>query len=680
MARQEVARKEVFMRSAETAETIKPGTVLGGRITVDRFIHTSAVSQVYLASDNKTHRGVALRVLSKTVIESDESFDILRDATNEAAKIKHPNVVATYGVGSYGSNTRFTACEWVDGSSLADFVASRKEAGQNISVRGIYNLVTHICKALDEVHQTTFHGALRPSSVWITKSGRVKVGDFGLGLTLVKTGKWKLLAEPEQAFFAPEIKLGKVPDKRSDIFGIGAILYVLLTGRSPVEQFVPPSTVHPDATPELDRILLKCLAVDPADRYARPEELSRSLLPLVAETPEPQTTDFDIDIEIDVDVAASLPPPRSEKAVRDTTANRTLGVKVQSSPAAIPAQAAVPPRTASSPRLTPISPTPGPAPTGRISPTPEPRAAETPKTGRASEPEVRARQSEVDLEGLLKRVTENDAPRWMVQKDRLDHGPFSGRELVQMIVKGEVAGDNGLLNMDTGERKEVREYPEFTHFLEQHRMIRAEQEEKAALERSSKVEKRSNAATFIILASAISVLVLAGLGYLLSRRAAREERARDVDLANLFESGQVKIVGNAGILTYKPTARRAGARSSTSPGGFSSYEDAMNQAMSLGDATRGGGERQLTSGDVAGVMNRKLNSLFGCVSQALRQGQRLGTVKIDLAIAGSGNIMGATVNAGNNDFKRCIVGMVKQIKFPTFPAPRMGARYSFDVD
>jgi hypothetical protein len=106
----------------------------------------------------------------------------------------------------------------------------------------------------------------------------------------------------------------------------------------------------------------------------------------------------------------------------------------------------------------------------------------------------------------------------------------------------------------------------------------------------------------------------------------------------------------------------------------------MNQAVDLGDAKSGGGERQLTSGDVAGVMNTRLNSLFGCVSEELRRGGKLSSVKIDLAIAGSGSVLGASVSAGSNEFQGCIAGKVRNIHFPAFPAPRMGARYSFNVD
>jgi hypothetical protein len=153
-----------------------------------------------------------------------------------------------------------------------------------------------------------------------------------------------------------------------------------------------------------------------------------------------------------------------------------------------------------------------------------------------------------------------------------------------------------------------------------------------------------------------------------------------VNLAEAFMSGQVKIKGTAGILKA-PGRRGGGARRGGGDGsGFTSYDDAMNQAMELGDATKGGGEQQLRASDVEGVMNRKLNSLFGCVGQELRSGGRLGTVQIDLAILGSGQVAGASVNPGSAAFRKCIAAKVRQISFPSFPAPRMGARYSFGVD
>jgi hypothetical protein len=104
-----------------------------------------------------------------------------------------------------------------------------------------------------------------------------------------------------------------------------------------------------------------------------------------------------------------------------------------------------------------------------------------------------------------------------------------------------------------------------------------------------------------------------------------------------------------------------------------SYEDAMMQAMDIGSAS-GGGEQTLSAGTVAGVVNKNLNAIYnGCVRGSV------GKVKIDIAIAGSGQVMGVTVNAGDAGFQKCVADQVRKIRFPSFPAPRMGARYSFDT-
>jgi hypothetical protein len=104
-----------------------------------------------------------------------------------------------------------------------------------------------------------------------------------------------------------------------------------------------------------------------------------------------------------------------------------------------------------------------------------------------------------------------------------------------------------------------------------------------------------------------------------------------------------------------------------------SYEDAMMTAVDIGSAS-GGGEQTLSAGTVAGVVNKNLNQLYGaCVRGSV------GKVTIDIAIAGSGQVLGVTVNAGDAGFQRCVADQVRRIRFPSFSAPRMGARYSFNT-
>ncbi|MDH5672450.1 MAG: protein kinase [Myxococcales bacterium] len=637
-----------------TSPAIESGTLLGGRFRVERPSHEDALGATLLARDEKTRKPIAIRVLSQRIVTDTDTFDAIRGEVKAAAKLKHRSLMGTYGVGTHGGNHPFIATEWVNGEPLSELVVKRRQAQQPLSVRGAYNVIAHVCKALGTVHDSSCHGALRPSVVWVSRSGRVKIGDLGVGLALVGSGKWALLPAEEQAYLAPEVKADGTPDARSDVFGIGALLYVMLTGRSPMDDFVPPSQAHPDATEELDAILMQCLAVDPTQRYQDVKDIAAALLPLVASTPEPEGNEFGVDLELDIDIAMSIAPPAPEPA--------------HDAPAAVVFQGASAPAGA----IPAVAPAPMAAP--------NPLAAPAPM---AAEPAAPRKRLEDELGELTDRLTQNDAPRWMAVKGGLDHGPFTARELIKLIVEGEVLSEHGLLNMDSNERKPLAEWEEFQDFVQQYKLRREEAEHAAALEASTKIERRGNVAKFAILGGSLALILFAGGGYLLSRQAAeKREAGDDVDLAAMFESGQVQIQGTAGILKA-PTGgkrRKGGARSGGGGGGFTSYEDAMNTAMELGDATKGGGERQLRSSDVAGVMNRKLNTLFGCVSQELRRGGRLGNVRIDLAILGSGKVMGASVNTGSGAFKKCIAAKVRSIQFPSFPAPRMGARYSFDVD
>ncbi len=648
-----------------------PGAVIGGRFQIESEFAADTLGRTLLARDQKTKKPIAIHLLAPSLGNDRATYELFREEVRTAAKLKHRSLVAIYGVGTHAGDQHFVAREWVQGQSLSELVAERRVQARPLSVRGVYNVIAHVCRALSAMHELTCHGALRPSIVWVTRSGRVKVGDLGTGLGLVKAGRWQLLPVEEQAFLAPEVKAGGQPDTRSDIFGVGALLYVLLTGRSPIDQFMPPSQAHPDATQELDALLLRCLAADPAQRFRTPDEIIAAILPLSAASPEPQGIDFAANMDIDVDIAVSIGPPAPRAA---PAASPMPATDLRISP---PPHAPLPPQVASAQR--PAAPTP----TAARAPTP-PAIAQThtpavqPARPAANTPHV----DHVDIAELSARLTKNDGPRWMAVKDGMDHGPFTARELIKLIVDGEVLEQHSLFNMSTNERKLVGEYPDFAEFVHQYKIRRDEHEHAQALARSTKVETRSTAAKFLVLAAAVGAIALIGGGYVMSRRAAKQrEHQAELDLAALYESGQVKITGTAGILQH--TAHPGGPRRSVgagSGGGFSSYEDAMNQAMELGDASKGGGERQLTSADVAGVMNRNLNRLFSCVGEELRRGGKLGGVVIDLAILGSGHVAGASVNSGSGAFQHCLSAKIREVQFPSFPAPRMGARYSFNVD
>jgi eukaryotic-like serine/threonine-protein kinase len=604
---------------------------------VERSVATAAIGELLFARDQKSRKPIAVWALATDFAADPQVFELIRNDVRSVAKLKHRSLLGTYGIGTHGDQ-RFIACEWVQGTSLFELV-NDPQRQRPLSLRGISNVIAHVCNAVAYLHaEGSCHGGLRPHVVWISKSGRVKLSELGVDLALARCGKWQLLSAAERVCLAPEVSATGRVDVATDVYGVGVLLYYMLTGRLPdAAPAVLPSRVHPEASPALDAVVARCMAGEATARFQTIAELRAALLPRVAESLDPPPLEFGVDLEIDVDVALSLPPRAGNKrvSVAALTATATTG---------------------------------------------------SDRSGHSVSADARAPAADAQLAALMTKLTENDAPRWMAVKNGLDHGPFTARELIKLIVEGEVLEQHGLFNMRTSERKPVGEWQEFREFVEQHKLRKAEVDEAAALHRSKKVERRSNVAKFAILAGLIGVLLVAGIGYMVSRQAAEARKAeREVDLAALFESGKVQVRGTAGILRTSPP-RAAGKRSAGSPSptagidGFGSYDDAMNQAVDLGDATQGGSEAQLRPSDIEAVMNRQLNTLFSCVSQELRAKQPLGNVQIDLAIRGSGQVMGASVNAGSPAFKRCIAGRLRQLRFPAFPAPRMGARYSFSVD
>jgi hypothetical protein len=644
-------------RADAPSQGLAPGSVVGGRFEIERAVGEDALGSLLAAKDQKTTRPIAVRVLRPGLIATPAAMEVLRAEIKIAATIQHKSIVATYGMGTDKGGARFVATEWVDGRTLSDVVREKKQEGATpMSLRGAYNVLAHVCKGLEAAQKAgASHGAIRPSVVWITKAGRVKVANIGIERAIVRTAGPAALGADELAFLAPEVKVGGTPDERSDVFGIGCLLYAMLTGRSAADDFVAPSSMHPEATPEVDDLLLRCLSADPAARFASPTEVQEALVALAVETKAEEHGDFGVDIDVDVDIgAAAKAPPQAPTGVRP---------KPPPPKPAAPAAKAPPKPAAPAVAAKPAGPQIG----ARVG---------ADQSFRAPVPfdAAPAASADVDLGALVAKITENDAARWMVVKDGLDHGPFSGREMVQLILKGEILGDHGLLNMDSGQRRKVREQPEFVEFLEQFRIKKAAQEHQVA---EVKAEKRAKLGAVFYIAVLAGVLAVLGIGlgiFFATREDEQEVVHQDVSIEDLYARGEIQIEGQAGILPDPPRRTGGGHRRTGGAGGMS-YEDAMNQVQNLGDATQGGSEARLSAPQVQGVMNQNVNRFLPCVARE----PNIGTVRMSIAIAGSGQVLGATVN-GSPAFQSCINQRIRGIRFPSFPAARMGASYSFSVD
>ena len=601
------------------ASGLHPGAVVGGRFEVVDQIDEDPQAVVWSAKDQQTKRSILVRVIRPDLVSA-ESAPEFREACRNAATLSHRNIARVFGVGRTPRGEHFVAGEWIDGTPLSEFIRARDRDGEPISLRGVYNVIAHLCSALSYAHEKGPHGTLRPSVVWVTRGGRVKVRDFGVGQVLLDSAGPSAFKDVDHACLAPEVKRGEAPTARSDVFGIGAILYELLTTKSPGADFVAPSKVRADIPPEVDRILLDCLAPDPADRFESPDAVRSALIPFVTE-------------------ANSLPPPP------DTG----LSIDIAINSVAPPADIEVPMISL--------------MPQASFSPPPPPKRG---------------------LMSLINQLSADSKQRWMVARDKMDHGPFSARELIERLNIGGFGGDDPTFNIDTGERRALREWPQFREFILQRVHQDTTAAEEAARKHALKSEKRSSAMKWLIAVSVVGLVAISVGGFLLSRSSdAREAAATELD--DLFKLGKIST-GEAGLLPDRPVQpRKRSSSAAATPvkrrSGFSTYEEAMSRAVEMGDASQAGGEGRLTGNQVATVMNRNLNRFYNkCVLPEVQSGGKPGQVKVDLAIAGNGSVLGATVRSGSAGFQGCMASQIKGVRFPTFGAPRMGARYSFTVN
>ena len=283
-----------------------------------------------------------------------------------------------------------------------------------------------------------------------------------------------------------------------------------------------------------------------------------------------------------------------------------------------------------------------------------------------------------DMRQYIAQLTHNDAPVWLISRDGLDHGPYTTAELIEEILNCEALPQHDLEDMRSRTRQPLAHWEAFHPLLQEQQVRLTEKSRRKAIANAADHEKRSGQLKLVIGVLALLAMLIIAAIFFVSRKNAKDELEAAGE-GDLYAANELKLEGSAGILPAgRKGGRRRGKRGGGSGGGsFSgSYEAAMNQAMEMGDATRGGGEKQLSAQEVANVMNKHLQKLYrGCVVPEKSKGLS-GTVAIDIAIAGSGKVLGASARSGSASFKKCIASKVKGVKFPSFSAPRMGARYN----
>jgi eukaryotic-like serine/threonine-protein kinase len=265
------------------------GRVFSNRYEIQREIAQGGMAEVYLAHDQLLNRPVALKALFPEYAREPSFVERFRREAQAAANLNHPNIVAIYDWGQE-DGTYFIVMEYVEGRSLRDLIRSEAPLDPNQAAE----ITAEIASALGFAHRNgVVHRDVKPGNVLLTRSGTVKVTDFGIARAgtsdgLTQTGSVMGTA----TYFSPEQAQGLPVDGRSDVYALGVVLYEMVTGIAPFtadspvsvaykhvrEEAVLPSERNPDVPPDLEHIIVTALAKAPENRYQTADDMRSDLL------------------------------------------------------------------------------------------------------------------------------------------------------------------------------------------------------------------------------------------------------------------------------------------------------------------------------------------------------------------------------------------------------------------
>lgn len=276
-----------------------------GHYRILEKLGAGGMGEVYLAEDTELSRRVALKVLPQEMARNPERLERFRREAQTLASLNHPNIVTVYSVEAV-DEVHFLTMELLEGKTLSDYIPKR-----GAPLKGFFQIAIPLTDALSTAHdQGVIHRDLKPSNVMLTKSGAVKVLDFGLAklvptsavpidtsaLTEPLTGEGRILGTVP--YMSPEQLKGDTIDHRSDIFSVGIILYQLATGDRPFTGSTSAEVISsilrdkPTAVDDLKRemphhigrIVGACLEKNPERRFQSIKDVRNALEDLQRET------------------------------------------------------------------------------------------------------------------------------------------------------------------------------------------------------------------------------------------------------------------------------------------------------------------------------------------------------------------------------------------------------------
>ena len=275
--------------------------LLNNRYQLERKLDIGGMATVYLARDMTLERAVAIKILRSEYSKDPDFRERFRQEAKAAANLSHSNIVTIHDFG-FDQDSLFIVMEYIPGDTLKNQIEKRGR----FTIAEAIPIIVQACAGIGYAHRAGLvHCDIKPQNILVSPDKRVKVTDFGIARALASI-------DPEERtdvvwgspqYFSPEQASGKAPSPASDVYGLGVILYEMVTGQLPFTAKTsvelarlhqntapkPPRQINPAISPDLEQIILKILSKEPSARYRTADQLGRVLITFAETPPHPQT-------------------------------------------------------------------------------------------------------------------------------------------------------------------------------------------------------------------------------------------------------------------------------------------------------------------------------------------------------------------------------------------------------
>ncbi len=290
--------------------------LIGSRLSnfvIEGLLGRGGMAQVYIGQDVKLQRPVAIKVIDARYRSKPVYAERFVKEARAVARWRHENIIQIYYADDQ-DGLYYYVMEYIDGPDLASVMASYSTRGEMMPVDEILRIGRSLASALDYAHKHgIIHRDVKPSNVFMSKGGRIVLGDFGLALDMQQGSSGEVFGTPH--YISPEqVRRSTDAVPESDLYSLGVVLYEMLTGVVPFDDISPasvalqhitqppplPSRLNPQLNQETEAVLLKALSKSPADRYQSGASLMNALSRALGKS------------EITQRRVAPLPPPPAQ--------------------------------------------------------------------------------------------------------------------------------------------------------------------------------------------------------------------------------------------------------------------------------------------------------------------------------------------------------------------------------